>query len=326
MTSKQRMLVALDRKMPDRLPVTTHHVMDYFKDTYLGGIRNEDFFKKFGLEPIVWTAAYKYSEERMEYFDPNQDGLELWESKRIVSDNWRVEQEDLSDTKVARTRYFFITPKKTLNLTIETDKYSSWVTEHLIKEKNDIDIIGEFITQPICDIKHVNKIAKKYGDNSLIRGHVCTFDTFGQPGCWQDAAMLAGIENLIMATYDDPVWVHEFLGILMKRKIEFVRSLKGAAYDILELGGGDASTTVISPNLFRKFVAPYDSKIIEEAHKAGQRISYHTCGGMMPILEDIADMNPDAMETFTPKDMGGDSNLKEAKKAYRKPGLYDWRV
>jgi uroporphyrinogen-III decarboxylase len=35
---------------------------------------------------------------------------------------------------------------------------------------------------------------------------------------------------------------------------------------------------------------------------------------MMPILEDIAAMKPDAMETFTPPAMGGDVNLKEAKR------------
>ena len=33
----------------------------------------------------------------------------------------------------------------------------------------------------------------------------------------------------------------------------------------------------------------------------------------MPILEDIAAMKPDAMETFTPSDMGGDTRLLEAK-------------
>jgi uroporphyrinogen-III decarboxylase len=35
---------------------------------------------------------------------------------------------------------------------------------------------------------------------------------------------------------------------------------------------------------------------------------------MMPILEDIADMGPDAMETFTPPGMGADVDLAEAKK------------
>lgn len=110
------------------------------------------------------------------------------------------------------------------------------------------------------------------------------------------------------------VWVHELLTILKERKKTFIKSLTGAKYDILELGGGDASTTVISPDIFDQFVAPYDSELIAEVHKAGQRIVYHTCGGMMPILENIAGMNPDAMETFTPPEMGADVDLAEAKR------------
>lgn len=94
----------------------------------------------------------------------------------------------------------------------------------------------------------------------------------------------------------------------------FVRSLKGARYDIFEVGGGDASSTVISPRIFDRFVAPYDCELIEEAHRAGQRIVYHTCGGMMPLLERIAAMNPDGMETFTPRGMGGDADQAEAKR------------
>jgi uroporphyrinogen decarboxylase len=101
---------------------------------------------------------------------------------------------------------------------------------------------------------------------------------------------------------------------LQDRKKSFIRSLEGARYDLLELGGGAASSTVISPKLFDEFVAPYDAELIEMAHQVGQRIVYHTCGGMMPILERIAAMKPDAMETFTPPGMGGDVRLAEAKK------------
>ncbi len=170
------------------------------------------------------------------------------------------------------------------------------------------------MTSPKCDVNAINNAADEYGSRGLIRGHICCFDGFGQPGCWQDFACLYGIENLIMATFEDPEWVHTFLKVLQKRKKVYIESLKGAKYDILELGGGDASTTVISPKIFNTFVAPYDSELIDMAHKVGQRIVYHTCGGMMPILEDIAAMNPDAMETFTPSGMGGDTRLAEAKK------------
>lgn len=175
-------------------------------------------------------------------------------------------------------------------------------------------MIAEFCTNPVCDGEQVKKEAEAFGDRGIIRGHIPGFDIYGQPGCWQDAAVLVGIEKLIMETFDDPAWVHELLEILFHRKANYIKSLAGANFDLLELGGGDASSTVISPKIFRKFVAPYDVRLIELAHQANQRIVYHTCGGMMPILEDIADMNPDAMETFTPKGMGGDVNLAEAKK------------
>ena len=87
-----------------------------------------------------------------------------------------------------------------------------------------------------------------------------------------------------------PSWVHQFLRILQKRKLGYIASMKGARFDINELGGGDASSTVISPALFDEFVAPYDTAVIAAAHEAGQRIVYHTCGGMMAILERVAGM------------------------------------
>jgi uroporphyrinogen-III decarboxylase len=147
----------------------------------------------------------------------------------------------------------------------------------------------------------------------VVRGTINCFDIYGQPGCWQDAAVLFGIEELIISTYDDPDWVKAFLQVLLERKKVFTLSLEGARYDLLEFGGGDASSTVISPQIFDRFVAPYDSQIISLAHEVGQRVVYHTCGGMMPLLERIRDMGPDAMETFTPAAMGGDADLKEAK-------------
>jgi uroporphyrinogen-III decarboxylase len=198
-------------------------------------------------------------------------------------------------------------------MVLQSDEHTTWLTEHVIKEKSDIDILAKYMPAPKCDVNAINKSAEEFGDRGLLRGHIPCFDGFGQPGCWQDASCMFGIENLIMETFMDPQWVHTFLSLLQERKMIFVESLKGAKYDILELGGGDASTTVISPDIFNTFVAPYDAPLIEAAHKAGQKISYHTCGGMMPILEDIASMKSDAMETFSPPAMGGDTNLMEAK-------------
>ena len=40
------LLTALDGGQPDRLPVTTHHLMPYFFETYLDGISEDEFFDR----------------------------------------------------------------------------------------------------------------------------------------------------------------------------------------------------------------------------------------------------------------------------------------
>lgn len=314
MNSKQRFLNALEGKKTDRLPVTTHHLMPCFLKNSMGGISDQEFFDYFGLDPIKWIISHTFDASKGEYFDPDQEEIGFLEARRICTDNWRFSFEDIPDNTYKTKRLNIITPVKTLSMVLQSDEHTTWLREHIIKEKSDIDIIAKYMPTPKCDVEAINIAADAYGDRGLIRGHIPCFDGFGQPGCWQDASCMFGQEKLILSAMLDPEWVHSFLEILLERKRIFTESLVGAKYDILELGGGDASTTVISPEIFNDFVAPYDAKIISTAHKAGQKIVYHTCGGMMPILEDIVSMNPDAMETFTPFDMGGDTNLVEAKK------------
>ena len=295
------------------MPVTTHHLMPSFLEKYHNGMTNNEFFGRFGLDPILWVNAHKPDEAKGAVYDPSHVPGYL-EPRRTVCEQWRVVCEPLPHERYATMRYTFVTPERNLTTVLQSNEHTSWVSERLIKTKSDIDIIAKYATAPLCDVDEVNRQADEFGERGLVRGTVACFDVYGQPGCWQDASVLFGIEQLIMETYDDPEWVHAFLQVLHARKETFLASTKGARFDIMELGGGDASTTVISPSIFDEFVAPYDTRLIATAHAAGQRIVYHTCGGMMPILENIADMHTDAMETFTPAAMGGDTDLLEAKR------------
>lgn len=314
MTSRERLLTALDGGQPDRLPVTTHHVMPYYLDKYMDGISYDDFFDKTGMDPIRWVVPVKPDQTRGEYFNPDQGEPGFLQVAQIFSDQWRIEKEVLSDDQYHSVRHTIYTPGGKLSCIIQGNDYTEWVAEPLIKEKKDIELIGLYATHPLCDSESVKEEVEKMGDRGIVRGFILPFDIYGQPDCWQDSCCLRGAENMIMDTFDDPGWVHEFMQILLERKLPYVHSMKNSGYDLMELGGGDASTTVINPSIFQEFVAPYGKQIIDAAHGAGVRISYHTCGGMMPILEDIVAMGPDAMETFTPPEMGADVNLAEAKR------------
>jgi hypothetical protein len=311
MTSRDRLLVALNRGTPDRLPVTTHHLMPYFLNTHLGGMSSAQFFDHFGLDAIHWTHPIKPDRAGGQRLRRMRIGPDLW-FDAIITAEWRI--QELPARKPQARHFSIVTPKGTLTTTIEFNEHTSWCTEHLIKGKGDADIIAEFLPAVACDVEAVNCAASALGQRGIVRSAIPSFPIYGQPGCWQDAACLVGTERLILESFDDPGWVHTLLRILQHHKQEYIWSLSGAEYDLLELGGGSASTTVISPKIFERFVAPYDAELIACAHKAGQRIVYHTCGGMMPILEQIADMAPAAMETFTPPTMGGDVDLAEAKR------------
>ena len=314
MNSRERLLTALDGGRPDRLPVTTHHLMPYFLETYLDGASEDEFFDRFGLDPITWVWDSKPDESRGEYWSSDVEDSSPDGARWIVSDDWRIEPTQLSD-QPDETRYDIITPQETLSMVLRRGPQTDWVVERPIKQKTQIELVERYAPVPLCDVEAINRQAKELVERGrgILRGAVPGFQIYGQPGCWQDAVELFGIEPVIMATFDDPVWVHEFLAILMDRKVRSIASMKGARYDLIELGGGSASSTVISPSIFAEFVAPYDSELIAGAHRAGQRVVYHTCGGMMPLLELIADMKPDAMETFTPLALGGDADLKAAK-------------
>jgi hypothetical protein len=309
MNPRERLLTALRGGKPDRLPATTHHLMPTFLDTYLDGATELEFFEMLGLDPILWVWDLKPDEAIGDYWLPSTT-----EKRWICSDSWRVELEELSRTRNKANRHSIVTPRGTLSTVIEQTHHTDWVVERLVKNKTDIELIRDYAPGPICDVDSVNRKAAEWGDRGIVRGSVPGFQIYGQPGCWQDAAVLFGIQELIMETFDDPMWVHEFLEILQQLKLTTVASMKGAYFDVVELGGGDASSTVISPRIFDEFVAPYDTVLIAEAHQAGQKVVYHTCGGMMPLLEQIADMRPDAMETFTPPSLGGDTDLAEAKR------------
>jgi uroporphyrinogen decarboxylase len=314
MTSRQRLLTALDRGVPDRLPVTTHHLMPWFLQHCLGGLSPAGFFDRFGLDAIDWVFAHRPEPSEGARLDPDQGEIGYLDVPRLVSDDWRVTPEPVSGRRHPTTRYRITTPGGELTTVLEHAPQTDWVVERLIKQPREVNLIARWAPAPRCDIERVHRHALALGERGIVRGAIPGFEIYGQPGCWQDAAVLVGIQELILATFDDPAWVHTLLGVLQERKLRWLASSAGASYDLLELGGGDASTTVISPALFETFVAPYDAPLVAAAHSAGQRIVYHTCGGMMPILEALAGLGADSLETFTPPSLGGDTDLAGARR------------
>lgn len=290
MTPKERMLTALNKGKPDRLPVTLHQWQDYHLNTYLGGMTALEAFRHFGLD-----ASIQHFQSSGQFWLPDATGP-------VPATEWIDETMEIDDDPHHRViKHAIYTPKGMLTYETESNRKTTWVTEYLIKRDEDIELIRRFMPVAPLDLRQVSDACDEIGDDGILRGFVWG----DQAGCWQHACCLMDTTEMIMRCFDQPDWVHELLGILLEKKLAYIETMKGARFDLIETGGGAGSSTVISPDLHREFCLPYDRKMHDALHTLGFKVAYHTCGGTVGIEELVVANGCDASETLAPKSIGG---------------------
>jgi uroporphyrinogen decarboxylase len=299
MTSKERMMHALYREKPDRLPVTVHQWQGYHLDKFLNGATPLEAFRKFGMD-----AAVQYFQDMGQFWLVDAD------YSTFSTSQWRDEVNVVSADPDNRINHHTIhTPEGNLTYKTAGDRKTTWITEYLIKHDDDIELIRKYMPVPRLDPAPLAKVYESVGDQGIVRGFVWG----DQAGCWQHAACLMDITDLIMRTFDSPAWVHELLGILLDKKLRFIEGMRGAKFDLVETGGGSASSTVISPEIHREFCLRYDRQLHDALHDLGFLVTYHTCGGTRGIEEMIIQNGADASETLAPPSIGGNQEPWELK-------------
>ncbi len=287
MTSKERLLTAINKEKPDRLPATIHQWQPYHLKEYMNNISDVEAFKQTGLDASIT------------YFNLIEE----------VDKNWQISK--IKEGK--ETKYTIKTPKGELTSKEGSNAMTTWITSHLIKKYEDIELI-KYMPVPTLDKKGVQNKYEELSDYGILR----TFIPFKQGGCWQDACELYGTEQLIYECYDNPQWVHNFLNILLEKKLDYIdKNLKNLPFDLIETGGGAASNTVISPTIHEEFCLPYDKKMHDAIKSLGFKTVYHTCGGMSKITDLIIKNGCDVSETLSPTTIGGDiDSAKTAQKVF----------
>ena len=291
LSPRDRMLTALNLGVPDCLPTTIHQWQPYHLKTYMNNMTDIEAFRAVGLDAAItiWDANYDKASPQWQI-----------DTKTSVGADGQIISE-----------YTFTTPEGTLTQRDEANDKTTWTVDYLIKRPEDMHLVAKYLPVPKLDKAFVRQVKRELGNDGILRGLV-----FGeQAGPWQHAASLMGVERLIFATYDTPDLVHELLKGLTEKKLQYIeQSMTGAEFDLIEMGGGAASSTVISPKIFRNFCLPYDRQLHDALHTIGHKVVYHTCGGMMAILELIVENGTDASETLSPNAVGGDAIPAEIKR------------
>jgi uroporphyrinogen decarboxylase len=77
---------------------------------------------------------------------------------------------------------------------------------------------------------------------------------------------------------------------------QMIQLMATTGADMVSNGDSPAGPDMISPDMYRKFALPYEQEIVNEAHACHKPYLLHICGNTDLILEDIADLDLDAVE------------------------------
>src|SRR6266480_145229 len=105
-------------------------------------------------------------------------------------------------------------------------------------------------------------------------------------GPWTIAMLLRNPETMLLDTFEDPTFIHD----LMRITTDFCKVWGDAITKTgigLSFSEPTASISLISPDNYRDFVAPYHKDLVDyfKAKKVG--VTTHICGTTYPIYEDL---------------------------------------
>lgn len=79
------------------------------------------FHDRFGLDPILYLAPHRPNAQKRQYYDPDQGDVGFLESRRVVTDSWRIHTEPVDGRNYPATRWKIVTPRGTLTMVLASD-------------------------------------------------------------------------------------------------------------------------------------------------------------------------------------------------------------
>ena len=312
MTGKERVQVAMNLGVPDRVPVFCQlAVGHYFLHS---GIQPLDiWFRSDGFASALVALQKRYDFDgilvnlpgRDPGFERNVDRVERKEDEKETRICWkngnytRIPDDD-------NPHYFMSGGNRYFPTFDEVDPESLWYVEPW--DLTDITypytwgfetdprphdcFFPDFHTDPIRLVK------EKVGDTVSVHSEI--FSPFSQ------FLELLNYENALMALLDDPGKSHAILDRLSAGAIDLGQQQAAEGVDAVLISSAFAGAGLISREDYESFVLPYETRVVKgiQAKHPSVKIYTHTCGAIGDRLDLMLETGSNGIDTLDPPPLG----------------------
>ena len=291
MTSRERVINALNYKEVDRLP------------TSLGGsahkLNNKAFFQL--LKYFNLDEKESHKELTGAFYSYYHTGL--WESMGvdIIYVNMKPPLNNEDWNSVNAFREWGIMAEIKYGLINYTD--------YALKDVNEIYELKEKLKTPSPEEE--NRVKDLYENTKQLYDNTDFAIGAYRPipaGIFELSQAYFGMEKLFLSFYDNPDLVHALFDELLQAQILFYKrqlDAIGEFVQIVEIADdlGSQNSPLISPEIYRAFLKPAHAKLVKYIKQKALhvKILIHSCGSVEPFIDDFIDIGIDILNPMQPR-------------------------
>ena len=125
-------------------------------------------------------------------------------------------------------------------------------------------------------------------------------------GIFENTWRILGFENALMYMVTNEDFYAELTVKMTNNYIAMIKACEGVAADAFLFGDdwGDQRGVIMGAARWRKFIKPCLERIYAEVHQQGKKTIQHSCGSIIDIYDDLAEIGMDCHESVQPEARG----------------------
>ena len=309
MNRKERLMRTFAGKSVDRPAVCFYEINGFTQNP-----SDPDLFNIFNdpsWQPLLTLTREKSDVIANTYAPVLADGKTV----SIVSDRYIDSRDsEVGNRRITQTEICCKNRILKYETVTEKDINTTWVTEHLLKDTDDLKAWLELPLPEFCgevETEKVLALEKDIGNAGTIMLNtadpLCMVGTMFEMGTYTITALTE--QDLFIKALDKAAAFLEW-------QVGMVSSaLRGRIWRIF--GPEYASPPYLPPELFKKYVTGYNKRLVEIIHKNGGYARLHSHGNQMKVLDFITDTGCMGLDPIEPPPQG-DVELSYVRKHYGK--------